>query len=99
MKSQLNEIKKLQKLAGLLKEDIAELSTTEKEYAEAQWNMDKFMDDNADFNDYYNILQSKNVEDMVDFLINNVTSEETMMRYFPKNGSIDDFANYLINNK
>ena len=95
----LKEIQRLKKIAGLLKENIAELPTAGKEYAEAQWNMDKFMDDNADFNDYYNILQSKNVEDMVDFLINNTTSEERMMSYFPENGSIEAFANYLINNQ
>lgn len=99
MKQQLNEVQKLQKIAGILKENIEELPSSQNGYADAEWNMDKFMDDNADLGDYYNILQSKNIEDLVDFLINNVADEERMMSYFPVNGSIEDFANYLINNK
>jgi hypothetical protein len=96
---QLQEIQRLKKIAGLLKENVAEPEVSEKEYAEAQWNMDKFMDDNANFDEYYSIVQSKDVDAMVDFLNNNISSEEIMQRYLPQGGSIEGFAQHLINNE
>lgn len=96
---QLQEIQRLKKIAGLLKENLGAPVATEKDYAEAQWHMDKFMDDNANFDEYYSIVQSKDIDAMVDFLKNNVSSEETMMRYFPENGTIEAFADHLINNE
>ena len=89
---QLVEQLKLKKTAGLLKEDVV------KAYAEAQWNMDKFMDDNASFDEYYSLIQAKDVDGLVEFLENNVASEERMMQYFPEDGTIEAFAQYLINN-
>ena len=89
---QLIEQLQLRKTAGLLKEN------EDRAYAEAQWKMDKFMDDNADFDEYYSLVQAKDVEGLVEFLENNVASEERMMQYFPEGGTLKGFAEYLINN-
>ena len=89
---QLIEQLQLKKTAGLLKEDVV------KAYAEAQWNMDKFMDDNASFDEYYSLIQAKDVDGLVEFLEMNVASEERMMQYFPEAGTLKGFAEYLINN-
>ena len=89
---QLIEQLQLRKTAGLLKEN------EDRAYAEAQWKMDKFMDDNADFDEYYSLVQAKDVEGLVEFLEMNVASEERMMQYFPEGGTIEAFAQYLINN-
>ena len=89
---QLIEQLQLRKTAGLLKEN------EDRAYAEAQWKMDKFMDDNADFDEYYSLVQAKDVDGLVEFLENNVASEERMMQYFPEGGTIEAFAQYLINN-
>jgi len=89
---QLIEQLQLKKTAGLLKEN------EDRAYAEAQWNMDKFMDDNASFDEYYSLVQAKDVQGMVEFLENNVQSEERMMQYFPEGGTIEEFAKHLINN-
>jgi hypothetical protein len=89
---QLIEHLQLKKTAGLLKE------SEDRAYSEAQWNMDKFMDDNASFDEYYSLVQAKDVQGMVEFLENNVQSEERMMQYFPEGGTIEEFAKHLINN-
>ena len=89
---QLIEQLQLRKTAGLLKEN------EDRAYAEAQWHMDKFMDDNADFDEYYSLVQAKDVDGLAEFLENNVASEERMMQYFPEGGTIEAFAQYLINN-
>jgi len=89
---QLIEQLQLKKTAGLLKEN------EDRAYAEAQWNMDKFMDDNSSFDEYYSLIQAKDVDGLVEFLENNVQSEEKMMQYFPEDGTIKAFAEYLINN-
>lgn len=89
---QLIEQLQLKKTAGLLKE------SEDRAYAEAQWHMDKFMDDNASFDEYYQLVQAKDVDGLVEFLENNVQSEERMMQYFPEGGTIEEFAKHLINN-
>jgi hypothetical protein len=89
---QLIEQLQLKKTAGLLKEN------EDRAYSEAQWHMDKFMDDNASFDEYYSLVQAKDVQGMVEFLENNVQSEEKMIEYFPEGGTIKAFAEYLINN-
>ncbi len=89
---QLIEQLQLKKTAGLLKEN------EDRAYAEAQWNMDKFMDDNSSFDEYYSLIQAKDVDGLVEFLEMNVASEERMMQFFPEAGSIKGFAEYLINN-
>jgi hypothetical protein len=89
---QLIEQLQLKKTAGLLKEGV------DRAYSEAQWHMDKFMDDNASFDEYYSLVQAKDVQGMVEFLENNVQSEERMMQYFPEGGTIEEFAKHLINN-
>ena len=89
---QLIEQLQLKKTAGLLKE------SEDRAYSEAQWHMDKFMDDNASFDEYYQLVQAKDVQGMVEFLENNVQSEERMIEYFPEGGTIIAFAEYLINN-
>ena len=89
---QLIEHLQLKKTAGLLKEN------EDRAYSEAQWHMDKFMDDNASFDEYYSLVQAKDVQGMVEFLENNVQSEEKMIEYFPEGGTIKAFAEYLINN-
>jgi predicted DNA-binding WGR domain protein len=89
---QLIEQLQLKKTAGLLKEN------EDRAYSEAQWHMDKFMDDNASFDEYYSLIQAKDVDGLVEFLENNVQSEERMMQYFPEGGTIEEFAKHLINN-
>ena len=89
---QLIEQLQLRKTAGLLKEN------EDRAYAEAQWHMDKFMDDNADFDEYYSLVQAKDVDGLAEFLENNIASEERMMQYFPEGGTLKGFAEYLINN-
>jgi hypothetical protein len=89
---QLIEHLQLKKTAGLLKEN------EDRAYSEAQWHMDKFMDDNASFDEYYSLIQAKDVDGLVEFLEMNVASEERMIEYFPEGGTIKAFAEYLINN-
>jgi len=67
------------------------------DYSEAQWKMDKFMpEDDPDLQDeYYEILDSGNVDALEEFL-NTYADEEILYRYMPKGGSIRGFAQYII---
>ncbi len=56
------------------------------------------MDDNSSFDEYYSLIQAKDVDGLVEFLEMNVASEERMIEYFPEGGTIKAFAEYLINN-
>ena len=71
-------------------------------YLEAAWKMDKFMYEEADMDEYYQILKSEgmNEEEQLDalceFLDINLIDEERMYSYFPEDGNVTDFAKYLI---
>ena len=71
-------------------------------YLEAAWKMDKFMYEEADMDEYYQILKGEdmNEEEQLDalceFIDINLVDEERMYRYFPEDGNITDFAKYLI---
>jgi hypothetical protein len=76
-------------------------------YQEAAWKMDKFMYDEADMDEYYAILRGEDelgdkipeedqLDAMCEFLENNVADEERMYSYFPEDGSVEEFAKYLI---
>ncbi len=67
-----------------------------KDYSEAQWKMDKFMSDNADLEEYDEIIDSGEVEALVEFIEVNCVDEDRMHRYFPKGGTVQGFAEYII---
>ncbi len=71
-------------------------------YLEAAWKMDKFMYEEADMDEYYQILKGDgmNEEEQLDalceFIDMNLIDEERMYSYFPEDGNVTDFAKYLI---
>ncbi len=67
-----------------------------KDYSEAQWKMDKFMSDNADLEEYDEIIDSGEVEALVEFIEVKCVDEDRMYRYFPKGGTVQGFAEYII---
>jgi hypothetical protein len=67
-----------------------------KNYSEAQWKMDKFMSDDADMEEYYDILDSGDEESLVEFIEVNCVDEDRMHRYFPKGGTVQGFAKHLL---
>ncbi len=67
-----------------------------KDYSEAQWKMDKFMSDNADLEEYDEIIDSGEVEALAEFIEVNCVDEDRMHRYFPKGGTVQGFAEYII---
>jgi hypothetical protein len=80
-------------------------SMFEPGYAEAEWKMDKFMPDDQELQDeYYEILDDPTIsnkekyEKIAEFIKYNVQDEERMYSYFPENGTIEEFAKYLVDN-
>ena len=66
-------------------------------YNEAYFKIDKFMPDDKDIQDeFYKIIDEKKVDELVEFIENNVNDEERMYSYFPENGTILEFANHII---
>jgi len=68
-------------------------------YDEAKFNMDKFMSEKADFSEFYRIKDSGDADLMAMFIEENLASEDKMYQYFPKDGSIEGFAEYLVKEK
>ena len=48
-------------------------------------------------NEYYDIIGSGDVAELVNFL-ENYADEDTLYQYMPKGGTIEEFAEYLVNN-
>jgi hypothetical protein len=70
-----------------------------RDYSEARWKMDKFMSDDANvMEEYHEIIGSKDVNAMEEFLDANCVDEERMHSYFPSDGTINEFAKYLVDN-
>ena len=71
-------------------------------YLEAAWKMDKFMYEEADMDEYYQILkgddmtEEEQLDALCEFIDMNLIDEERMYSYFPEDGNITDFAKYLI---
>ena len=71
-------------------------------YLEAAWKMDKFMYEEADMDEYYQILKGEDMTEeeqldaLCEFIDMNLIDEERMYSYFPEDGNITDFAKYLI---
>lgn len=71
-------------------------------YLEAAWKMDKFMYEEADMDEYYQILKGKDMTEeeqldaLCEFIDMNLIDEERMYSYFPEDGNVTDFAKYLI---
>lgn len=71
-------------------------------YLEAAWKMDKFMYEEADMDEYYQILkgddmtEEEQLDALCEFIDMNLVDEERMYSYFPEDGNITDFAKYLI---
>jgi len=71
-------------------------------YLEAAWKMDKFMYEEADMDEYYQILKGEDMTEeeqldaLCEFIDMNLVDEERMYSYFPEDGNITDFAKYLI---
>ena len=86
-------------------ESLNEKSSIEGDYAEAQWKMDKFMPDDFDLqSEFYEILddETKSKEEKIEELIEffgNYADEETAMHYFPKNGTLEGFVEWIVNNE
>jgi hypothetical protein len=71
------------------------------DYAEAHWKMDKFMPDDEDSqNEYYEILDDTTLlrEEKIKKLISILEcgDEEIMQHYFPIGGTIEGFAEYIV---
>ncbi len=69
-----------------------------RDYSETRWKMDKFMSDDADMEEYDEIIDSKDVNAMEEFLGINCVDEDRMYKYFPSGGTISEFAKYLVEN-
>ncbi len=69
------------------------------DYSEASWNMDKFMYDDPDVqDDFYEILYRKDIEELEEFLHNNIQDEDRFHSYISENGTVKGFAQWLIDN-
>ena len=75
------------------------------DYTEAHWKMDKFMPDDPFLQtEFYEIIddeehsKEEKIEELINFF-NEYADEEIMHRYFPKNGTIEGFATYIIENE
>lgn len=70
-----------------------------KDYSEAWHKIEKFMPEDPEIQDeYYEILGEKDVVGLEEF-INTHAVEDIMQGYFPKNGTVKEFAEYLIENE
>ena len=68
-------------------------------YSEASEHMDKFMIDDVDLQDeFYELLDAKDVDDLKTFLENNIQDEERFESYLPDGGTIKGFAQWLVDN-
>lgn len=71
------------------------------DYSEAAFKMDKFMfDEEEDMDRYEEALNTKNKKDAIEGVYECLTidsDEERMFQYFPENGTIKGFAEYLVN--
>ena len=77
-----------------------ELDSYGDSYGDAYWNMDKFMHDESS-DELYELLhdENDNILEIKEFIINNCIDEERMYSYFPEDGNITDFAQYIFNKK
>lgn len=71
------------------------------DYSEAAFKMDKFMSDDVDdIEQYSEALNTLNKADAIEGVkecLTNDSNEELMFQYFPENGTIEGFAEYLVN--
>jgi len=71
------------------------------DYSEAFFKMDKFMPDDAQ-PEFYEILNNKSlspsekISELASFIDENVQDEERMYHLFPRKGSTEAFAAYII---
>jgi hypothetical protein len=83
-------------------ESVNESSSIEGDYAEAVWKMDKFMPEDPDLqSEYWEMLNDEDIdeEEKVERLIeffDNYADEDIMNRYFPKGGTLEGFAKYIV---
>lgn len=74
------------------------------DYSETAWKMDKFMpEDEYAQDEYYGILgnfssKEEKITDMIDFL-ENYADQDTMEKYMPEDGTLEGFAEYLVNHE
>ena len=69
------------------------------DYSEASWNMDKFMYDDPDVQeDFYEILYRKDLEELTEFIQENIQDEDRFHSYVSDNGTVRGFAQWLIDN-
>jgi hypothetical protein len=94
--ARLDEVKKLQKIAGILNENLGAAEAAD--YSEAAFNLDKFMpEDETITMEYFNLKDMGDVEQLVGFL-EQEADMEVLDRYMPEGGTLEGFAEYLINN-
>ena len=68
-------------------------------YNEASDHMDKFMYDGEELQDeFYELLDAKDVDDLKTFLENNIQDEDRFYSYLPEGGTIVGFAQWLVDN-
>ncbi len=92
--ARLDEVNRLQKIAGILKENLGDAA----DYSEAAFNLDKFMpEDETITMEYFNLKDMGDVEQLVGFL-EQEADMEVLDRYMPEGGTLEGFAEYLINN-
>jgi hypothetical protein len=77
-------------------------SDTSDDYAEAHWKMDKFMPDDDDLLSEFNSIldddtmsRGEKINSVIEILYRGDT--EIMQHYFPKGGTVEDFAEYIVN--
>jgi hypothetical protein len=96
MKNRLDEVNRLQKIAGILNENLGGEDVAD--YSEAAFNLDKFMpEDETITMEYFNLKDMGDVEQLVGFL-EQEADMEVLDRYMPEGGTLEGFAEYLINN-
>ncbi len=92
--ARLEEVKKLQKIAGIFNENLGEAV----DYSEAAFNLDKFMpNDETLAMEYFDLKDGGDIEQLVGFL-EQEADMEVLDRYMPEGGTLEGFAEYLINN-
>jgi len=74
-----------------------------RDYSQASYKMDKFLiDEQESQEEYWQILDAKDmsieqkIAEIEDYLEMNCVTEERMWSYFPPNGSLKEFATYLV---
>lgn len=82
-------------------DDFPKVGEEDQQYSEAYFRMDKFMPDEGS-QEFYDIIDNDELEEqekaeqLANYIEENCQDEERMYSYFPKNGNLIEFAQYII---